>query len=42
MEEVVVASLENLRGLIESMPEDVVITVPLREGEDIDGQTECI
>lgn len=42
MEEVVVASLENLRELIESMPEDVVITVPLGEGEDMDGQTECI
>ncbi len=41
MEEVVVASLEDLRGLIESMPEDVVITVPLG-GEDMDGQTERI
>ena len=42
MEEVVVASLEDLRGLIESMPENVIITVPLGEGEDIDGQTERI
>lgn len=42
MEEVEVASLENLRGMIESMPENVVITVPLGEGEDMDGQTERI
>lgn len=42
MEEVVVASLENLRGLIESMPENVVITVPIGEGEDMDGQAERI
>lgn len=42
MEEVVVASLEDLRGLVETMPEDVVITVPLGKGEDTDGKTECI
>lgn len=42
MEEVEVASLEDLRGLIETMPEDVIITVPLRKGEDTDGKTECI
>lgn len=42
MEQIEVASLEDLRGLIESMPENVVITVPLGKGEDMDGQTECI
>ena len=42
MEEVVAVSLEDLKGLIESMPEDVVITVPLGKGEDMDGQTERI
>lgn len=41
MEEAVAATLEDLKGLIASMPEDVVITVPLgKEGEPI-GQEEC-
>lgn len=42
MQEVEVASLEDLRGLIESMPEDVVITVPLGKGEDAGGQEKRI
>ena len=42
MEEVEVASLEDLRGLIESMPENVIITGPLRKGDDADGKAECI
>lgn len=42
MEQVEVASLEDLRGLIESMPENVVITVLFGKGEDADGKAECI
>lgn len=42
MEQVEVASLEDLRGLIESMPENVVITVALGKGEDANGKAECI
>lgn len=40
MEEVTAVSLEDLRGILESMPEDVVVTVPLgKEGETV-GQEE--
>jgi len=42
MEEVVAVSLEDLRGLIESMPENVIITVPVGKGEDVFGQEERI
>lgn len=42
MEEVVAVSLEDLRGLIESMPENVIITVPMGKGEDVFGQEERI
>ncbi len=35
MEEVVAVSLEDLKGLVESVPEDVIITVPMGKGEDV-------
>lgn len=42
MQEVEVVSLEDLRGLVESMPEDVVITVLFGKGEDIGEQEKRI
>ena len=42
MDEIVIASTEDLRKLLESMPDDVVITIPIEEGGDIDAEEEHI
>lgn len=42
MEEVVAVFLEDLKGLIESMPENVIITVPMGKEADAFGQEERI
>ena len=42
MEEIVIASTEDLRKLLESMPDYVVITIPMGEGGDINAKEECV
>ena len=42
MDEIVIVSTEDLRKLLESMPDDVVITIPIEEGGDIDAEEEHI
>ena len=42
MDEIVIASTEDLRKLIESMPDDVVIRIPMGEGGDVNAEEEHI
>lgn len=42
MDEVVIASVEDLKKLLETMPENVVISLSVGKGEDENGQEECI
>ena len=42
MDEIVIASTEDLRKLIESMPDDVVITIPMGDVGDVNADEEHI